>query len=446
MPNTRFNFSANGVDFVADVVERLRRYAADVTCGRTAILARVFIETYREHLGVVIDDELFARCLEIAGAKVDANGNIVPKHAGARAGTNTTAGTGARTVRMSDVQPKAVKWLWEDRFPLGGYSTLDGNPGDGKTLVLMTLAAKRSRGLAMPGEREARPASNTLILTAEDSLEQTIRPRLDAANANLDRVFCLTEIETADGGRPVSLPEDLPFIEREIGEKSIEQVLFDPFPAFFGEDVDAHVEASVRRVMHAVKNVAEKTGAGFIGARHLNKASNVSDPIYRGTGSIAISAASRSLMLAARHPDDDDKIVLARSKGNLSARPDSLEYKIVERGGSIAIEWLGSCELTAYDLLVKRQGREHEERDNRKVRTAGTKLLLALDHLDRDRQGITKRKLRDHARISQRDLECAALEFVEQGILEVVEIEYRFGRGHARIERCEGLRRRLRES
>jgi hypothetical protein len=352
----------------------------------------------------------------------------------------------AVTICLSDVQPTPVLWTWDRRFPRGAYSSLDGDPGLGKTLQLLELAARRSRGQMMPGETQMRPPSNSLILTSEDSLNQTIRPRLDAAEADLSRIFCLQGIQTGTGERPIFLPDDLPFIEHEIVEKDIEQVLFDPTPAFFGEDVDSHNEASVRRVMHAIKIIAEKTGAAFIGNRHLNKASNVSDPLYRGTGSIAITAAARSVMLVARHPDEDGKFVLARTKGNLSAAPESLAYQIVERGGSIAIEWLGTTELNANDLLVRSRRQDAEQRNDAAVRAAGTALLNALDTNDPNREGIGSAVLQKLARISDRDFVCAVAQLVRQETIEKFEMMYRCGRGHGTERVKEGIRRRQRQS
>jgi hypothetical protein len=88
--------------------------------------------------------------------------------------------------------------------------------------------------------------------------------------------------------------------------------------------------------------------------RHLNKDGSLRS-MYRGGGSIAFSAAARSVLVTERHPDDDDVVVLARVKGNVAARDvPSLAYRlVVDPAHDVPkIEWEGPTNLTAEDLFA----------------------------------------------------------------------------------------------
>src|SRR5438445_1224484 len=96
------------------------------------------------------------------------------------------------TCPLSDVPPEAVSWLWPGRIPFGKLTMLDGDPGLGKSLVTLDLAARVSTGRPMPGETNAAggPAA-VVILTAEDGLGDTVRPRLDALGAKVSMIYAV---------------------------------------------------------------------------------------------------------------------------------------------------------------------------------------------------------------------------------------------------------------
>ncbi len=101
---------------------------------------------------------------------------------------------------LSEVPSQPVQWLWEGRVPTGKVTLLDGDPGAGKSLVALDLAARVSRGAAMPMAR-VRPAgpANVVLFNDDDSLADTVRPRLEAAGADLSKIHCVDgEITSAD--------------------------------------------------------------------------------------------------------------------------------------------------------------------------------------------------------------------------------------------------------
>lgn len=118
----------------------------------------------------------------------------------------------------------------------------------------------------------------------------------------------------------------------------------------------------MRRALAPVADVAERTGAVVVVVRHLNKAPG-GNPIYRGGGSIGIIGAARVGLLVAQHPEDEQRRVLAPIKTNLGAPPPSLSYRLVEADGDVArIEWEGTSEVTAAQLLVVTSGDSQGER------------------------------------------------------------------------------------
>ena len=95
-------------------------------------------------------------------------------------------------VSLADVEPERVDWLWDGYLPLGKVVVLDGDPGVGKSTVSLDIAARISTGSPMPDGIRRRKGT-VLVLSAEDGLADTIRPRLDAAEADPARVITITE-------------------------------------------------------------------------------------------------------------------------------------------------------------------------------------------------------------------------------------------------------------
>src|SRR4051812_45362623 len=106
--------------------------------------------------------------------------------------------------RIDDVNRQPVRWLWPGWVARGTLTLLDGDPGMGKSTLAADLAAKVSRGTL----QNQTPALNVLILSAEDDPARVIRPRLEAAGADLQRVLFVESIGVEE--RAVQLPDDLP--------------------------------------------------------------------------------------------------------------------------------------------------------------------------------------------------------------------------------------------
>lgn len=253
--------------------------------------------------------------------------------------------------RMSDVWPERVAWLWRSYIPMGRLTVVDGPPGVGKsTIVSADIAARVSTGATMP-DGSPGTEGGVVILSAEDAEADTIRPRLDAAGADVARVVTLRMRDlVADADDLLILPDDLAELEDLIRREQAVLVIIDPLVAYLSGQIDGHRDQDVRRALARLGRTAERTGAAIVAVRHLRKTPGPA--VYRGGGSIGITAAARSLLVVEHHPDEDGVRVLAAAKHNLAARAPSLRYGVVDHDGAGRIEWHGPCDIDADTLLA----------------------------------------------------------------------------------------------
>lgn len=260
---------------------------------------------------------------------------------------------------VSRVAAEHVQWIWYGRIPAGMLSVLDGDPSVGKSTLTLDFAARVSTGTPWPDGTPC-PLGDVLLLSAEDSLAATIRPRLEAAGADLDRVHVLVEVALEDEeGRvrrvPPSLPRDLGRVEDFVRRHQVKLVVVDVLMAYLDGRVDSHRDQDVRGVLHEMAAMAHRTGAAILLVRHLNKAGGAS-PLYRGGGSIGIIGAARAGLLAAADPEDESgaRRILAVSKSNLAPMPPALSYRLLDASehGCARVAWEdGPTAHRAADLL-----------------------------------------------------------------------------------------------
>ncbi|MCW2671025.1 MAG: hypothetical protein JWO27_2922 [Frankiales bacterium] len=278
----------------------------------------------------------------------------------------TTDGQTPVVTRVADVAAERVTWHWEGRIPRGKVTVLDGDPGLGKSTLTLALAADTSRGRALPGGQKAAPPASVVLLSAEDGIGDTIRPRLEAADADLSRVVVFEHLRDLNGDlRAPSIPRDLDAVERIVRDEGATLVVIDPLMAFLGANVDSHRDQDVRRALHGLATLADRTKAAVLVVRHLNK-SGGPQAIYRGGGSIGIIGAARAGLLVATDPDDEHRRIVAVTKSNLGPKPDALAYRLVSDHslGCAAVVWDGTTTHSADDLLAVPEDRsDRSERD-----------------------------------------------------------------------------------
>jgi hypothetical protein len=266
-------------------------------------------------------------------------------------------------VLASTIVPKKVGWFWAGRIPLGKPSVLDGDPDNAKSLISTDLAARTTSGKPMP-DGSVCPHGGAVILANEDDDQDTIVPRLIAAGAELDLVRLLRDVETKEGKRQLEIPEDIDVIRRAALSVHATLIVIDPLFAFIPTKTNTWSDQHVRRALAPLAELARELNCAILVIRHLNKA-NDQNPLHRGGGSMGIVAQARSGMLAGPDPADEtgEIRVLAMTKHNLARKSPSLRYRVVVVDDSIAIEWMGECDVTSRSLLAAPEGEDRSKAD-----------------------------------------------------------------------------------
>lgn len=231
---------------------------------------------------------------------------------------------------MDTVKVKSVDWLpgWKPQFPLGKVVLLEGDPGIGKTTIMCSISAELTK-----------QGYTVVFQSAEDSLEDTIVPRMLAAGADLSKLCCIRE--------PINT---LTFTDERI-EKLFQKVrptlaTFDPIQAFLGDGIDMHRANQIRPIMQRLLILADKYNCSIVLCMHLNK-SGGGKALYRGLGSIDIAAASRSVLLAGVDPNNSTIGALIHVKSSLAPKAKPKGFAMDEAG----FRWTGDTELTEDRVL-----------------------------------------------------------------------------------------------
>jgi hypothetical protein len=266
--------------------------------------------------------------------------------------------TSIRVQRIGDVHSRTSEWLWPGWLPLGKLTLLEGDPGLGKSLITLDLSARLTRGRELPDGCPPGPPCNVVVVNAEDTLDDTVRPRLLALGADLDRVFNLEGIEDRHGDDVLRFPQHAQALRDVLAQTRAKLLVMDPFVAFLDKGVATHNDQSVRAVLRLLMGIATEHRCAVLLVRHLNKEEGQRS-LYRGGGSIGFVAAVRCAWLSAPDPGRADVRVLAQVKNNLQALCPSLAYQIGPADGSTSlVSWLGPSPLTCQQLQErKKKGR-----------------------------------------------------------------------------------------
>ena len=247
---------------------------------------------------------------------------------------------------VSDLAPAAVDWFWPGRLAFGKLAVLDGDPGLGKSLLALDLAARLSTGRALPDDSTAPTAASAIVLNGEDGAHDTLRPRLHALGADLARVFVLSRPPERLAGPP-RFPSHARLLDDALARTAARLVIIDPVMAFLDPNVATASDQSVRHALDPLNALAQKHRAVILLIRHLNKTARF-HALYRGGGSIGLVGACRSGWLLVRDPHHPDRRVLAQVKNNLAAPQPSIAFTVAATG----ITWLGPCPWTGDMLLA----------------------------------------------------------------------------------------------
>lgn len=294
-----------------------------------------------------------------------------------------------KLINMETVEVEQIEWLLYPFIPYGKLTIIQGDPGEGKTTMVLQIIAKLTKGEEVftdggndNGSEEKEdevPAQkyepvNVIYQTAEDGLGDTIKPRLLAAGADCSRVLVIDDRE-----QPLTLQDCR--LEEAIVRTKARLVVLDPLQGFLGADVDMHRANEIRPLMKRVSELAEKYHCAIILIGHMNKNSGVKSS-YRGLGSIDFQAAARSVLLIGRVKDEPDIRVVCHIKSSLAPEGKSIAFRLDKETG---FEWIGEYDVNADELLSG---------DNR-----GSKLKAAAEFLE---------EMLEDGQVLQKEIEEAA--------------------------------------
>jgi hypothetical protein len=260
----------------------------------------------------------------------------------------------------SRIAPRAVDWLWPGVLARGFCAEITGDPGVGKSLLTCEIAARLSTGRPLPGGTATEPAG-VVIVSLEDDPSAVVRGRLEAAGADLSRVYAMTGVLTSDDTeRDAILPADLDALRDAIARVDATLVTIDPLLTALDGRFDTHKDADVKRALRPLTLLAADAGVAILGVRHPSKGDKRA--ILRAGGSIGITGTARVSTYLAVDPDDPERRLLLPVKSNLGARPEAWGFAIISQDGLPRIAWdVISRRLTADDVLAQ----EHADADER---------------------------------------------------------------------------------
>ena len=267
-----------------------------------------------------------------------------------------------KLINMESVKVEQIEWLLYPFIPFGKVTIIQGDPGEGKTTMVLQIIAKLTRGepilLNKKSQKEAQQDSeenlkqevlsqdnsiqpvNVIYQTAEDGLGDTIKPRLLAAGADCSRVLVIDDRE-----QPLTMVDVR--LEEAIIQTKARMVVLDPIQGFLGTDVDMHRANEIRPLMKRMAVLAEKYHCAIILIGHMNKNSNGKSS-YRGLGSIDFQAAARSVLIVGRLKDEPETRVMCHVKSSLAPEGKSVAFRLDKETG---FQWIGEYDISADDLL-----------------------------------------------------------------------------------------------
>lgn len=261
-------------------------------------------------------------------------------------------------IHASEIKPKEIQWLWYPYIPFGKITLLQGDPGDGKSKLMLSLAALFTLGKAPPfaDDEESHEPMTVIYQTTEDDADDTVVPRFISSGGDCERLIFINEKE-----------KHLTFSDQRL-QKAIEKynarlLILDPLSSYIGENCSMNNANETRAELNHLIDIGKETGCAIVVVAHMNKAKDTT-PLYRTNGSIDISAAARSILAVTRTPNKDNpqERYMVQVKSNLAPTGNAISFEVAEKG----VVFTDELELTAdeaFAALAPRMGRPSDKVD-----------------------------------------------------------------------------------
>lgn len=297
-----------------------------------------------------------------------------------------------KIIEMSEVKTKEISWLWYPFIPYGKLTIIQGDPGDGKTTLVLNIATALSKGEGLDNDMKPADPLHIIYQTAEDGLADTVKPRLEKAEADCSNIFVIDETDAS-----LSMLDER--IEKAIVEKKAKLLILDPIQAYLGGKMDMNRANEARDMTKHLGQVAERTGCAIVLIGHMNKNSG-GKVAYRGMGSIDFFAVARSVLLVGRVKGQENRRAMVQIKNNLAERG---------RGKSFVLSdgvfcWQGNYDITEDELVGGFSPKSSKQEDAKE-------LLLSLSNINREVSASDIREKAQEKGISWRTMELVKKEF-----------------------------------
>ncbi len=271
-----------------------------------------------------------------------------------------------KIIKASDVEVEDIEWLWYPYIAFGKITILQGDPGCGKTMVALDIAARLSAGNNLPFSDEHQDPINIIYQTAEDGWGDTIKPRLLNADADCSRIMLIEEKVA-----PLTFSDKR--LEQAIMDTGSRLLILDPLSAFIGNDVNLNHAIDVRKAFRPLYEMADRTKCAVLVVSHTNKMKGISS-LYRTNGSVDVAGSVRSILAVGKRKGAKTERILVQVKNNLEQIAPSLIYELTDH-----IEWKEQSDIDADDLFI--DGENGSDRITKKE-IAKTELLELLMEKD----------------------------------------------------------------
>lgn len=284
----------------------------------------------------------------------------------------------SRRQTAASINKEHLVWLWPGYLQANQLVHLAGASGEGKSPITRDIVARLSSGKPWPdGSVNEADRRGVLMLASEDDWSTVIRPSLELAGADLERVFkFITTVVKGDTVTDVTtaLDQDVQLLRQDIEDnQDIGMVIIDPITNYLGR-LAMNKDEEMRGLLMPLALLAQENNVCVMTVGHLNKRDKDTPLQQRIMGAAAFFAVARQTIFCSRDPEDENKFshVMGFGRGTSTS---ALRYKTemhpLEWGGKasevVTIAWGEKCDVDI-EAAVTTPLKQQDKSDAKQVR------------------------------------------------------------------------------